>query len=63
MGLYRQQLDIDKQKTLADISNMAFNQKQAQNQTVLNPYQWLAFGPADYYGAMQHNRKLATKHS
>jgi len=25
MGLYREQLDIDKQKTLADISNMAFN--------------------------------------
>ena len=67
MGLYREQLDIDKQKTLADISNMAFNQKQAQkqsqSQTALNPYQWLAFGPAGYYGAMQYNRKLATKHS
>ena len=67
MGLYREQLDIDKQKTLADIQNMAFNQKQAQkqsqNQTVLNPYQWLAFGPSGYYGAMQYNRKLATKHS
>ena len=63
MGLYREQLDIDKQKTLADISNMAFNQKQAQNQTALNPYQWLAFGPAGYYGAMQYNRKSATKHS
>lgn len=67
MGLYREQLDIDKQKTLADIQNMAFNQKQAQkqsqNQTVLNPYEWLKLGPAGYYGAMQYNRKLATKRS
>lgn len=67
IGLYREQLDIDKQKTLADIQNMAFNQKQAQkqsqNQTVLNPYEWLKLGPAGYYGAMQYNRKLATKHS